>query len=87
MDDGDNAYEAGEPDEEAELGFVGALEGEGSAEGEKEKKKVTKRAPGAKERIAPRPVRGALRTGPRQKLKLGLRAPTKWGFGWRTPAF
>ena len=40
MDDGDYAYEAGEPDEEAELGFVGALEGEGSAEGEKEKEEA-----------------------------------------------
>ena len=38
MEDGDYACEAGEPDEEAELGFVGALEGEGSAEGEKDEK-------------------------------------------------
>ncbi|CAE7665183.1 unnamed protein product, partial [Symbiodinium microadriaticum] len=65
MDDGDYAYEAGEPDEEAELGFVGALEGEGSAEGEKEKEEADEEDTGGE---------GAHRSSPglRRRRKPGL---------------
>ena len=88
MEDGDHAYEAGEPDEEAELGFVGALEGEGSAEGEKderegkdekEKKKDDEEGTGGDGAHRSSPGAGSSTDRPEAKAKAGSASSTQVG--------
>ena len=79
MEDGDHAYEAGEPDEEAELGFVGALEGEGSAEGEKEKKEDDEEGTGGDGAHRSSPGVGSSTDKPEAKAKAGSASSTQVG--------
>ena len=79
MEDGDHAYEAGEPDEEAELGFVGALEGEGSAEDEKEKKDDDEEGTGGDGAHRSSPGVGSSTDRPEAKAKAGSASSTQVG--------
>ena len=79
MDDGDHAYEAGEPDEEAELGFVGALEGEGSAEGEEGKEEGDEEGTGGDGARRSSPGAGSSTDKPEAKAKAGSASSTQVG--------
>ena len=78
MDDGDAAYEAEEPDEEAELGFIGALEGEGSAKGQKDEKEDEEET-GGEGAHRSSPGAGSSTDRPQAKAKAGSTSSTPVG--------